>query len=462
MMAILAILAYACSDDENGSSDDESVISEETIATNSWIFENMELYYLWNDLIPSDIDYKQESDPEAYFYKLLYDDKDKWSWITDDYKSLEADLNGEPVTMGYYPSFYLYGNDADVFIVVNYVYPGSVAEKAGLKRGDIILSIDNTTLDTINYYDLYLGTNYSVQLGEIKENTLAFTGESVDLTAQATTTNPAIYHSIYEINGYKIGYLVYTEFICGDGNEFLTELDNVFNEFKTAGISDLIVDLRYNPGGSIDAAAYLASEIAQARDVLGEAILVNMQYNDDLQNYLESYASRYADYLSYRFNSKATNANLDRVYFLTTNGTASASELVISCLAPYMNVIQIGESTFGKYTGAWIITDDNEEWAIIPVVLKYSNINGYTDFYDGLTPDYEIDNDLLSTVPFGDTSDPMLAKAIEMITGTSVKKATSKFKALPEYRRIMPEKMLIKNNLYLPKKALSISYIKPD
>lgn len=162
---------------------------------------------------------------------------------------------------------------------MDYVYPGSPADEAGLKRGDIILSIHHTLLDTTNYYDLYSGDSYFVQLGQVESNTLSFTGESIDLVASTAATDPAIYHTVFDINGQKIGYMVYVEFNSGDDDEFLSVLDGIFSEFSAAGISDLIVDLRYNPGGEISAAAHLASEVAPSEVSKGEGILVRMQYN---------------------------------------------------------------------------------------------------------------------------------------------------------------------------------------
>ncbi len=430
-------------------------VSREIIATNKWIDDNMSLYYLWNEFIPTGIDYTRESDPKAFFFKLLYRDLDKWSQITDDYPKLESELNGDPVTMGYRPAFYLTGNN-NVIIVVSYVYPGSPAEEAGLKRGNIILSIDNKQLDTTNYQDLYSGTSYQVQLGAVVGNSLVYTGESLNMTARTTMTDPAIYYQLFEQEGHKIGYLVYVEFIKGPNEMYLRQLDNIFNEFKAEGISDLIIDLRYNPGGEVDAAVYLASLIAPAPVVTGNETLVNLNYNHDLQQYMEY--NNHDDLLSYKFTNTASNIGLNRVCFLTTSSSASASELVIIGLDPYMEVILVGEPTFGKYTGAWVIPDDNMKWAIMPIVSKFSNSVGFTDFFDGLMPDHQVDDDLFSAVPFGDLSDPMIAKAVEQLTG-GIPPATPKKSAAPGlhlYKKIIPPQQNIRNNLILPQKGMKL------
>ncbi len=444
-LAVLIMSLWGCKEDPV-TGEEDPVIPHETLVTNNWIKENMELYYYWNDKIPTGIDFTKEADPEVYFYKLVYKVKDKWSRIVSDYKELEAELNGVPVTMGYNPSFALIANNK-VIIAVKYVYPGSPAADAGLKRGDIILSIDNTQLDTTNYYDLYSGPGYSVQLGRLEGNTLMPTGVSLSMTARVTNTNPVIYHEVIDMDGHKIGYIVYVEFIAGENDALLTEMDNIFNEFKSAGISDLIVDFRYNPGGEVSAAVHLASCIAPVTVTNNKDLLIKLTYNAGLESYLKT--NNYLDYLSYKFKSSSANLDMDRVYFLTTSGTASASELVIVGLDPYMDVIRIGEPTYGKYAGAWVMPDDDEKWAILPIVSKFSNASGYTDFVDGLPPDYEIDDDIFHAVPFGDKRDPMLAKAIQLATGKSVSaKSLIKTERI-SYKEIVPPEMRMKSNLYL-------------
>ena len=448
-------VANACHDDDDDGGGTQ--IPAETLATNKWIRDVMEEVYLWSDELPG-IDQSKESDSEKYFYKLI-DKDDPWSWITDDYTTLEAEYAGDPVTMGYDPTFYRFSNaDDQVFIVVNYVYPGSAASDAGLKRGDIILEINNTELNTDNYYDLYSGDSYSVKFGKA---TATSTGVSIDyanrsltMTARVTVTDPAICHEVIDTLGYKIGYLAYVGFVAGENNIFLETLDEIFTEFKSEGISDLIVDLRYNPGGDLIAAGHLASEIAPAATVNAEEIIVKLKYNDLYQNYFES-DPKFDDELYYRFSKLPTNIDMQKVYFLTTNGTASASELVITGLDPYMEVVQVGDSTYGKYAGAWIISDDDEKWAVIPIIMKYANKNGFTDFEDGLIPDQVMDDDLIFAVPFGDTADPMIKAAINHIAGktTVVSMATrAQSDIASKFKKITPEnkEMNLRRNLYVP------------
>ena len=140
------------------------------------------------------------------------------------------------------------------------------------------------------------------------------------------------------------------------------------------------------------------------------------------------------------------NLNLDKVYVLTTGSTASASEATISGLSPYMDVVKVGQSTHGKYCGAALLVptdamgNEDEEisnWLLSLVIYKFVNIEGFTEFKDGIAPDYEAsDNGLLYGIPLGDPNDPMIAKAIEVITGVGTKAPAV---AVPEGMEIIPD-----------------------
>ncbi len=432
---VFSWMFFSCSDDdlnikteEEQEQEPEDKASEDTIALNKWIYDVMDEVYLWTDHLPSEsnVDFKQEEVPQAFFYDLVYGQKDFWSSITDDYASLEADLRGVPVTMGYSMVPFQVASNDRVFFVVEYVYNGSDADSAGIERGDIIVSIDDTQLNPDNYFELYSRDSYSVQLGAFKDGTVSSTGESVDLTARVTSADPAVHYEIIEKDDKKIGYLVYVKFVTGEDNKFLDNLDAIFEEFKSNDITDLVVDLRNNPGGDILAARHLASAIGPADIVADEKVLVNMEYNNLYQYFFEENKDEYRDNLAYRFKTGTINLDLDQVFFLTTSNSASASELVVTGLDPYIDVVQIGEATYGKYVGSWVIPDDSEQWAMMPIVFKYVNSNGYTDFGDGLPPDHQIEQDVDTYVPFGDPEDAMLGKAISLITGQEETSETEK------------------------------------
>jgi carboxyl-terminal processing protease len=448
---VLVTLLVSCRKDDDLPQDEET---QKNIEVSKWIYDWMKDVYFWNKTFPGAINVEEKTDPEAFFYELTYDAEDKWSFITDDWSSLENELAGNPVSMGYSPAFGLFKGTSRVFIIVEYVYPASPARTAGLKRGDIILTINGEYMDTNNFYDLYSQTSYTAGLGIYTNNTITLSGESVTMTAASFEADPLIFDSVFTIEGKKIGYLVYTEFITGENNQYLKSLDQVFDRYKSNGISDIIIDLRYNPGGEIDASGYLASAIAPYSAVSSSSTFVTFLYNEDLQSYFEKKEGPESENLIYKFPANSHNMDLSRVYFLTSYYSASASELLIVGLRPYMDVEVVGEWTYGKYTGMWVIYDFDEppahNWAILPVVMKYANSLGYTDFKNGLEPDILVEDNLFEAKPFGNTKDPLLNAALEDITGLSLKSARSIEK--PGYLRLDNRPDRLKRNLFIPVK----------
>lgn len=411
---LVALLFFiACDSSKSKSNSELDDIKE-------WIYEVMDQVYFWNYSITNKSDHSAYTDPKDYFNSLIHVD-DKWSWITDDYAALEAEFDGNPTSMGYAPMFVRLSGTDNVIIIVRYVYDNSPADNAGLERGDIILTINNQNLTIDNYYDSYIQKSYSVQTAQPIGGNLVPTGESFSLMAAEITNDPVQYYDIISSGSHKIGYLVYTDFIIGADNVFQNKLLDIFSEFKSEAITDLIVDLRDNRGGEIDAAGFLASSIVPFSSLQNHDAFIYFDYNDLYDNYFRETEGVNSTNLVYRFPYVSRNLNLNRVFFLIASNTASASELVIVGLEPYMDVITIGENTAGKYTGAWVIPDQHtppqHNWAVIPIVTKYSNANGYTDFNDGLTPDYFNEENIIHLLPYGDNNDDFLNQAISIITG---------------------------------------------
>ncbi|MCL2738237.1 MAG: S41 family peptidase, partial [Bacteroidales bacterium] len=221
-----------------------------------------------------------------------------------------------------------------------------------------------------------------------------------------------------------IGYLFYSDFYGGSDKE----LDEVFQRFKAANVQDVVLDLRYNLGGYGHVATHLASILAPNQVVQAEKVMMTYQWNAAYQKYWED-KKEYDQIRTLFDKSVPVNMNLSRVYVLTTYSTASASEFVIAGLDPYMRVVKIGAATRGKYTGAilfqaqyhngsaWVVDEEIKNWGIQPIVQRYANSLGVTDFKDGFKPDYEVADLLLEGVrPLGDTQEPLLGKALELIT----------------------------------------------
>ena len=450
VVALIVLVAIpACEKETNNGSD----LPKETLILNNWIWEGMNEVYLWEANIP-DINWREEPDPMAFFHKLLFEE-DRNSWIVDDYEKLAAMFDGVETATGMSADPQLYTENQIVYFV-EYVTPGSPAANSGIMRGDIIYTIDGQLLTKDNYRDLYYQTTANFGFADWDGDAMVPNGTEISLTAIQLNQNPVIHDEVIDYQGQKIGYLVYTQFTTGQQGEWLAELEGVFEEYKSVGVSDVVVDLRYNPGGSLDLSAYMAASLAPVAAMEDTAVFVNLVWNDLYNNYwagadldndgaadgLESYQLRI------RLPQSNLNLNLSTVYFLTTKGTASASESLMSGLYPYMNVVQIGTTTYGKCYAS-ITVDDWEEpkrhnWAMQPIVIKYANAAGFTDFVDGIAPDYQVEDNLLYAKPFGSLEDPLLAKALEEITGVSplVKKSIgpdTRFQSMPVPRKPIAE-----------------------
>ena len=157
-----------------------------------------------------------------------------------------------------------------------------------------------------------------------------------------------------------------------------------------------------------------------------------------------------------RFPDNSHNADIENLYVLGTRGTASASELIIIGLQPYMNVTLVGENTYGKFTGMFIFDSEDkdfenlENWAIAPIVMKYANANGFTDFYNGLTPDIYVEDDgLYLGYPLGCPDDPMIAAALSKIGGLPLT-AKAAHQKLP-FKYLGGNPSIVGNNLIINK-----------
>ena len=419
-----------------------------------FVYDGMSQYYLWSNEVISKKPTANDNDPEEYFYKILNntDTQHGWSWITDDVESLMAGFEGESTdAFGFQPQPLYYEINSDRIVgFVRYVYPNTPAEKAGIKRGEVITHANGNLL-TINNYAIMYGANSKTTFTVLDQNFA--NPRDVEITPAKISTDPVLYSNIYEgegFNGRKVGYLFYTNFI----ENYNESLFNAFSEFKSAGITDLVLDLRYNPGGGISAATYLASLIAPIAEVQKKSVFTIMSYNNyvnaiydeekwDRKDYLGDYST--AKY-SNPINANVNNGNLN-LYIITTSSSASASELLTFCLKPFMQVEQIGEKTSGKYTASWTIhaynnydgrvqriyqeaslsdsdKRDLRNWAMQPIVGRYTDKDN-KDFIatNGLIPNHPISdtkNNELNTAkwkPIGDTDDYLFAKAISLITG---------------------------------------------
>jgi C-terminal processing protease CtpA/Prc len=433
-------------------------LPEEILVLNNWIWEGMNDLYLWEEYLP-DLDPKYEEDPEAFFYKLLYRD-DNDSWITDDYQALIDRFEGVELATGMSASPGLIDENR-VISIIEYVSPNTPAADSGVARGDVIVTIDGQFLTKDNYFELYRQTTATFGFGSFNGTNPVPDGREITLTAQELNLNPFVHHEVLDYEGYKIGYVVYTSFVPGPNSEWLDEMDVVFGSFKDAGVSDIVIDVRYNGGGYGFVTEKLASILGPESAVSNNSIFSRQFWNDGFTQYWKDADldedgkadGEESPQLVSRFPDTDLNLNMSSLYFLTTGRSASASELIMVGLYPYAEVVQIGTTTYGKCYGSVTIDDwetpKRHNWAMQPIVQKVANVDGYTDYVNGLDPDHEVVDYLLAAEPFGSLYDPLLGKALELISGVApaVKKSVApqwQFEEIPVPRKPIPELKLDK------------------
>lgn len=439
-------LIIGCSKDNEPPIPPQPPADNVTLKVNEFIHDAMTQWYLWYDEMP-DLDYTVESDSKEYFHKLLYEeDRNRgWSFITEDIVALENSFAGKEKTFGWSLARGVFSNTGNSFAVVQYVYPATPAADAGVKRGDIIILMNGADITSDNFSDLFYADNVNITFG-IDNGESISVGSSVDLVSQELTLNPVVKTNIVEHAEHKIGYIFYAQYIA----DFNEALDTAIQSMIDKQVTDLVIDLRYNPGGGISAATHMCSSIAPMVTVNNESRLVTMRWNKILQKYWVD--NQIMSQIEVNFDKTVPiKFGLDKVHFLIGPGTASASELTITGLSPYMDVTTVGDTTHGKYTASITITPDFiydtpssyksfENWAIQPIVIRYANSAGVTDFKDGFAPNIPVFDNLFDTKPLGDMEDPLFKAAIEDITGSPVIIAMKSAKKKPRPYKILEQR----------------------
>jgi len=398
---------------------------------NEFVAVNMDYWYYWNDKTAPNAN--KSLAPEAYFNSLLYpfdaqarSDGDRFSRFLDNAVSTEASLSGENKTTG--ARLALYNNNNNIAGLVMYVLPSSPAEKAGIKRGDIFskITVDGKIATVDNYSSLLAeGTNYEYVFGRYENKTFINTDQIKTVAAQALQEDPMLLDTIYTKGTKKIAYLVYNRFYSKPNNSdqalYDQKMAKIFGRFKTAGINEFVLDLRYNGGGYISTAVILSSFIAKG--VTDKTIMARAEYNKKATpDLVKQYGANFGvDFFANQ--SENIGANLQRVYVLTSSRTASASELVINALKPFMEVVIIGDVTVGKNVGSIVIKDSKKRFVegIMPIVLKTYNSAGQSDYTAGFVPKVQIKEDLSQPFyAFGDLREPLLSEVFFQVTGSRI------------------------------------------
>lgn len=451
-------LAISCKKDPKASSTGP-LTTTTTVVTGSRVEltkDSIYLYsretYYWNDQMPSYEIFK----PRNYASNLALLDairalpgtgkplipsasdnvpREKYSFLDDG--SLAAELGGVSGDFGF---SVFYNNSEDLRI--KYVSPGSPAASSGLKRGYKIIKLNNRTdlSSTVNanlnfVSNAVFGSGSSVSLTVVKPDD---SEQSLTITRGTYSNNPIFLSKIFERGGKKIGYIVYNSFTTNSKDALTTVITDLYSK----GATELIVDLRYNGGGSVSTADVLINLISPISIVPNQQVMYTtfwtktmqdgnakilahqplLDANGKLQPFTGGVNGKYATYADINYKPTADAGNVElfekkgtadfkKIYFLVLKGTASASELVINSLKGVMSssdIKLIGQQTYGKPVGFFGIAIDNLDLYVPQFETKNQKNEG--GYYNGMAVDYPVNDDV--TKDFGDPSEKLLAAAL--------------------------------------------------
>ena len=430
---------------------------------NDYIWKGLNLWYYWqeevDDLADTFDDNQSQytsflesyADPEDFFNNLNHPD-DRFSWIDPDYNNLQNQLSGISASNGMKFILYRRWSGVETLIgAVTYVLPNSDAATKGVIRGDLFNAVDGQELTLSNYRSLLYGQslNYSIDLINYDPATDVVVPRdiTINLVKEENFQEVPIHKNVViDHNGTRIGYLMYNQFVGevdsnDDGTnefDFNQELIDAFATFGTENISELVIDLRYNGGGSVQTCTYLASLITGQ---FTGTIFAQQQWNSKLMAYFNDLNTNSNPDDDFDLNDYFVDIthrgvaiqglSLNRVYILTSGRSASASELLINGLSPHIDVVQIGMATYGKNVGSITIYDyiensGNERnprhtYAMQPIVLRIANSDNYADYTNGLEPDVELRESASNFGVLGDVNEPLFAAALNHIAGGTAK-----------------------------------------
>ena len=461
-------------DNEDNNTPEETTSTEDE-KLNQIVYDFLSDYYLWND------EYKAQTLDFSKAYQQFFEDglmslktntldrryseSDKqyhlFSYIKEvpDYSSTRAtssDLYKKEKEMsfgliGFFAYIYKTASDGNDYIrfMVRGVYPGSPADKAGLSRGDFIQKWDGKDIRISNWQEIWNAMMYpttaathTVESCYVNSDNTLSNPTTKTMTCEPLELNPVLKAQVETVSGHKVGYLFYTRFDGGYDQELLDEL----KKFKQEGITDLVLDLRYNLGGHVVSANLLSTCIAGSA-CTGKSF-AEYRFNDTRMKALGN--KRKVELFGEKLSDDALKSqladcqlNLSRLYVIVSDETASASELVINALEGIdLDLFLIGTPTMGKNVGMEVITvgkgevkgnDLEKKYQIAPITFQTYNAKGFGDYEKGFVPNLEVDeanafnqeNTLTVYRPFGSQQEYLYGFALEQITGETIVKRPS-------------------------------------
>lgn len=453
-LCVLCIMSGCSKEDDNGGGQgggDGRVTTDEIYYANQFAYDALDTYYLWKDEIAvgmQKLDPNVNEDPIGTIKEIRFKENnkevDKWTMMTDDMASLVDNMDGVSTTYGYNLMLGKFSDLDSYFFIVTFVYENSPAYKAGMKRGDVIMQLNGKEITKDNYQEALYSSNITLGMGEQEGNGIGLSGTKITLDAVKMYENPILVHKTFDVGGKKVGYLAYSSFDL-DSAEKLVE---ICRQFKEEGISELILDLRYNGGGYVFTEKVLAFMLAPEDAVKSKAVYETEIWNKDLMDYykkkgedLNTYFSTIVTNGSKTINVEGANVGITKIYGLIGSGTASASESILIGLMPYMTVELIGSQSHGKYCTGALLGPENiyskfpeviKNWGLYVMINRYADKDGKNPCMpDGLQPDVAVADAPLDGWQLGDENETLLKVALDRAAGKTDRYVSRSASLLP-------------------------------
>ena len=369
-----------------------------------FVLDSLYYWYLWNDMLPAGIDIADYPSPEVLVYEVTetYGPQNPSGGPLDRFSSvgsLAADqaFFGEGQYEGFGFSSRMEGPD----MRFTRVFVSSPAFAAGFSRGQTVLRLDGRTIADIEANE-GIGAVLDNDVVEFEIQNLDATTFTVSVTKDIVTIDPIPQGFTIDMGpgNPPVGYMEFATFV----NTADPAFNSVFADFIAEGVEDVILDMRYNGGGLVSTANLLANFLGGFNN--DGQVFTNTEFNVD------RFSNNSIDYFANRPNA----IDLDRLIIIASRGTASASELVINGLDPFVTggVYIVGDNTYGKPVGQ--IGLEFCDKILRPTTFKKSNAAGFGDYFDGLPVDCPATDDL--DFPVGDANDPNIIAALSFVEGT--------------------------------------------
>ncbi|HKM94211.1 MAG TPA: S41 family peptidase [Prolixibacteraceae bacterium] len=360
---------------------------EKELTANEYIYETFKEWYLWYDEIPE----IKPNDYDDYtsLIAAIKSDVDRWSFAGS-YTEIN-NLFFKSESKGFGSGFKV---DYDQQIKITKVYRESPMGKLGVERGWVINSINGFTIDDLDKVNEALASTEAVDFVFTDYNNQK---HQHSIQKESFVMNTVLYSEVIEIEDQRIGYLVFDSFT----ETSVPEIESAIALFNSKNITNLIVDLRYN-GGGLNSTAHMLMSVIGGEKVKGQIVSIIKNNNKKSKQDV----SVIADY-------DGATLDIDKVYFITTSATASASELVINNISPYIDIVQVGSTTHGKPVGMYIISFKEIDLSVVPISFINTNSLGFGEYFDGIPANIIEVDDLNHR--FGDPEEAMLKAAINDI-----------------------------------------------